>query len=78
VPLPNESRDLVSVHSFYVAILEADLGYQVPLPPEVIQARAGSEQTTKDCFCPSALAWNARSRNLSTHGARSAVCDQGQ
>jgi hypothetical protein len=37
--------DLVSVHNFYVAILESGLGYQVPLPPEVIQARAGSEQT---------------------------------
>jgi hypothetical protein len=44
------SRAILSVHSFYVAIFEADLGYQVPLPPEVIQARAGSEQTKEIVF----------------------------
>ncbi|MFL6436220.1 MAG: hypothetical protein ACJ71Q_01460 [Terriglobales bacterium] len=50
MPLPNESRDLVSVHSLYVAILEAGLGYQVPLPPEVIQAQTGSEPTREVAF----------------------------
>jgi hypothetical protein len=46
----NELHDLVSVHSFYLAILESNLGHEVPLPPEVIQARAGSEQTREVVF----------------------------
>jgi hypothetical protein len=50
LPFPNESHDLVSVHSFYVAILEADLGYQVPLPAEVIQARTGEEPSREVTF----------------------------
>jgi hypothetical protein len=33
-----------------VAILEAGLGYQVPLPPEVIQAQTGSEPTREIAF----------------------------
>ena len=45
MPSANELLDLVSVHRFYVAVLEGDLGYQILVPQEVIQSEGGAEPT---------------------------------
>ncbi|HJX01252.1 MAG TPA: hypothetical protein VJ453_13860 [Terriglobales bacterium] len=40
----NELLDLLSVHRFYVAVLERNLSYQIPLPQGVMQAQSAAEQ----------------------------------
>ena len=45
MPSANELLDLISVHHFYVAALETNLGYGISLPQEVIQAQSSSAQT---------------------------------
>ena len=45
MPSANELLDLISVHHFYVAALETNLGYGIPLPQEVIQVQSSTAQT---------------------------------
>ena len=44
LPPANELRDLVSVHRFYVAVLEGNLGYRIRVPQEVTPEQPSADQ----------------------------------